>query len=80
MQTRRGEILDHGDSVEPQLNSAHVTVRGDFMQRHLRRRFRTPLKDQHPRGQIVRAPGPMARQAVVKVWQPTPKTTGRHLT
>jgi hypothetical protein len=80
MQTRRGEILDHGDRVEPQLNSAHVTVRGDFMQRHLRRRFRTPLKDQHPRGQIVRAPGPMARQAVVKVWQPTPKTTGRHLT
>jgi hypothetical protein len=80
MPTRRGEILDHGDQVEPALHSTHLTVRGLFMHRHMRRRFRTPLKDQHPRGLLVRTPGPTARQAVVKVWQPTPKTTGRHLT
>ena len=79
MPTRRGEILDHGERVEPQLYSTHLAVRGDFMQRHLRRRFRTPLKDQHPRGLLVRTPGPTARQAVVKVWQPTPKTTSPHL-
>jgi len=79
MPTRRGEILDHGERVEPQLYSTHLAVRGDFMQHHLRRRFRTPLKDQHPRGLLVRTPGPTARQAVVKVWQPTPKTTSPHL-
>jgi hypothetical protein len=80
MPTRRGEILEHGDRVEPALHSTHLTVRGQFMHRAMSRRFRTPLKHQHPRGTIVRTPGPTARQAVVKVWQPTPKTTGRHLT
>jgi hypothetical protein len=80
MPTRRGEILDHGDQVEPALHSTHLTVRGQFMHRAMRRRFRTPLKDQHPRGQLIHTPGPQARHAIVKVWQPTPKTTGRHLT
>src|SRR2546430_1401588 len=79
MHTRRGEMLDHGDTVTPVINSAHVTVRGDFVQRALRRRFRTPLKHQHPRGVIARTPGPQARQAVVKAWQPSPKTTSPHL-
>jgi type IV secretory pathway VirD2 relaxase len=79
MPTRRGEILEHGDQVEPALHSTHLTVRGDFVQRALQRRFRTPLKQQHPRGVLVRMPGPKARQAVVKVWQPSPKTTSPHL-
>jgi hypothetical protein len=79
MPTRRGEILDHGDTITPALNSTHLSVRGQFMHRAMRRRFRTPLKDQHPRGLLVHTPGPTARQAVVKVWQPTPKTTSQHL-
>lgn len=79
MPTPRGDILDHGAEVEPVLRSTHVTVRADFVHRAMRRRFRTPLKQQHPRGLIVSTPGPMARQAVVKVWQPSPKTTSSHL-
>jgi type IV secretory pathway VirD2 relaxase len=79
MQTQRGEILDHGDRITPPLHSTHLTVRGDFMHRHMRRRFRTPLKHQHPRGLVVRTPGQKARQAVVKAWQPSPKTTAKHL-
>jgi hypothetical protein len=79
MPTRRGEILEHGDQVEPALHSTHLTMRSQFMHRQMRRRFRTPLKHQHPRGSIVRTPGPTARQAVVKVWQPSPKTTSPHL-
>ena len=81
MPTRRGEILDHGDQVEPALHSTHLTVRGDFMHRahapslsYATRSISTPV------ALLVRTPGPTARQAVVKVWQPTPKTTGRHLT
>ena len=79
MPMSRGDILDHGAEVEPVLRSTHVTVRADFVHRAMRRRFRTPLKQQHPRGFVVHAPSQQSRHAIMKVWQPSPKTTAQHL-
>jgi hypothetical protein len=81
MRTYPGEILGDAETYEPVIGSVSAqTTRAGFMHRHMHRRMRTPLKHQHPRGQVVPTPAATARQAILKVWQPTPKTTGRHLT
>lgn len=80
MRTVPGEILDTSDDFTPRLSSTSVMpVKGAFMVRAMRRHFSKPLKQQQPRGVVVSRPGPGAPSAVLKVWQPGPSTTGRHL-